>query len=83
MLSKNVFIDGIERLVLEYKDKGFDMTKEKAEQWYSFMKNMSESEFNRKIDNCLMTCRRSPTMADVLDIKDNPNETQRPQIPYI
>lgn len=71
VLSKDVFNSEIERLNIEYRDRGFKMTKERATQWYSFMKNMSNSDFKKKVDACLMTCRRVPTMADVLGLKES------------
>ena len=71
MLDKEVFNAGVKRLVTEYSDKGFKMTKERASQWYGFMKDMSNSEFEKRVKNCLMTCKKNPTMADVLGLKEN------------
>lgn len=69
MLDRNVFMQGIEKLITEYDSRGFVMTKARGAQWYEFMKELSNSDFNKKIDSCLKTCRRVPFMADVLDIK--------------
>lgn len=71
MLSKESFNNGIEKLVTEYGDRGFKMTKQRSLQWYGYMKNISDSEFKRKIDKCLMTCKRVPFMADIMDFKEN------------
>lgn len=71
MLDKEAFNIGVKKLVTEYSDKGFKMTKERASQWYGFMKDMSNSEFEKKVKNCLMTCRKNPTMADVLGLKES------------
>lgn len=73
MLSRDTFNAGIEKLNTEYRDRGFTMTKEKALQWYDFMKDMSNSEFKKKVKNCLMTCKRVPFMADILNPPQNDN----------
>lgn len=71
MLDKESFNKGVEILLTEYGDRGFKMTKERAELWYKHMKNMSVPEFQKKIQNCLMTCKRVPFIADVLDLKES------------
>lgn len=70
MLSKDSFNDGIDKLLVEYGDRGFKMTKKRSELWYEHMKNMSSTEFQKKIDTCLMTCKRVPFMSDVIGFKD-------------
>lgn len=67
MLNKEVFFKGIEKLEVEYGDRGFIITKEKATQWYMYMKELPDRDYMFKIDNCLKTCKRVPYMADVLD----------------
>jgi hypothetical protein len=69
MLDKKVFNAGVDKLLIEYGDKGFKMTKERAEMWYDRMKNMSDAEFKKKIERCLMTCNKVPFLADVADFK--------------
>lgn len=73
MLAKDSFNNGIEKLVTEYSDRGFKMTKERSTQWYEFMKGMSNAEFEKKIQTCLMTCKRVPFMSDVMGFKDGDN----------
>lgn len=73
MLDREVFNTGVNKLLTEYNDKGFKMTRDRASQWYAFMEDMSNAEFQKKIDTCLMTCRRVPSMADVLGFKENDN----------
>lgn len=70
MLSKESFNNGIEKLVTEYDDRGFKMTKPRATQWYNYMNCMSDTDFEKKIDKCLMTCKHVPFMADVMDFKE-------------
>jgi hypothetical protein len=77
MLTKDVFKAGIRKLITEYEDRGFSMSKEKSQQWYAYMINLSDEEFLKKVDLCLSICRKVPFMADVLDSKDpfeNTNE---------
>jgi hypothetical protein len=71
MLDKDVFKEEINKLIIEYGDRGFSMNKERSKQWYEHMCHFSEAEFKRKIDICLTTCKRVPFMADVLDNKDS------------
>lgn len=67
MLNKDVFNKGVEKLIIEYGDRGFTMSKEKSEQWYEYMKKMSDKEYAEQIDRCLMNCKHTPTMADVYE----------------
>lgn len=66
MLTKDTFKAGIRKLITEYEDRGFSMSKEKSQQWYDHMKNLSDDEFLKKIDLCLSICRKVPFMDDVL-----------------
>lgn len=70
MLSKECFNNGVDKLLTEYSDRGFKMTKQRSLQWYNYMKDISDSEFKKKVDKCLMTCRHVPFMADVMDLKE-------------
>lgn len=67
MLNKETFNKGIEKLITEYGDRGFTMTKAKSLQWYGFMKELNNKEFERKIDYCLLNCNHVPFMADILN----------------
>ena len=75
MLSKKIFEDGISELVVVFN---FSMTKTRAEVWYKYSKNISDSKWQKKIANCIKGCRKIPTLADILDIKgyysNNPKE---------
>jgi hypothetical protein len=47
------------------------MTRERAALWYKYMKDMSNAEFQGRVQNCLMTCKRIPFLADVMGFKEN------------
>lgn len=66
LLDKDIFFKGIDKLNNEFETKGFKMTKERASQWYSYMKDISEKEYNKRIDYVLKNCTYGPTMADIL-----------------
>jgi hypothetical protein len=66
MLNSETFKAGINKLVIEYGDKGFTMSKEKAEQWYARFKNISDADFSTTIKNVLDFCSFSPCMADLV-----------------
>ena len=72
MLDKTVFSEQIQRLVIEYGDKGFSMSKERASQWYEFFKIFSEGKLRDMITDCLVNVSHSPTMADILKFRSNP-----------
>lgn len=55
MLDKDTFFLGIDMLTTEYTDRGFIMTKEKAMQWYKYMKDIPPGEYMKKIENCLIS----------------------------
>lgn len=76
MLNKDFFRTQLDRLVIEYADKGFLMTKERAAQWYNFMSHFNETKFQSLIDDCLRYTTYSPTMADIL--KNNEREYKNP-----
>lgn len=67
MLNNKTFKDGIEKLVIEYGDRGFAMSKGRAAQWYEYVKGMADKQFNKQIDDCLTNCRHVPFMADVFE----------------
>lgn len=69
MLNKEVFKSGIQKLVIEFENKGFTMTKQKAEIWYEYMKSMEEEEFNQRIDYVLRNSSFPPVMADILKVQ--------------
>lgn len=74
-MDKSIFNKQLERLVNEYKDKGFTMTKERSLQWYDFMKDIPEKTFEKIISECLKNINYCPTMADVF--KFNEKECKR------
>ncbi|MHC6178633.1 hypothetical protein ACYUJ6_02065 [Clostridium sp. JNZ X4-2] len=70
MLDKKVFENEVNKIVIEFKDKGFEMTKGRSEQWYDYMKDMSDDEFTERIDCVLRNCSYKPSMADVFKSYD-------------
>lgn len=67
MLNKDVFNYGLEKLVTEFKDKGFTMTEGRAKQWYNYVSGMSDIRFNKAIDTVLLTINRNPSMSDLMN----------------
>lgn len=61
------FNRGIEELQAAFPDLG--MTKERAEIWYRYSKDLTDKEWDTKIFNCIRGCHRVPTLADILDQK--------------
>ena len=69
-MFKDFFIDQVQKLVIEFGNKGFTMTQKKATQWYFYMKNIDEEVFEKTIDMVLMNMTFAPSMSDVLKCKD-------------
>jgi len=67
MLLKEIFNKGIEEMIKAFI--GFEMTKERANIWYKYSKDLTDSQWKGKIENCIRFCRRIPTLADILDFK--------------
>jgi len=65
MLDTKIFIREVEKIVLEYSDKGFEMTKERARLWYDNFKTMDDESFTAAISKVLKKCSFSPTIADI------------------
>ena len=66
MLSKEIFKKGLEELEIAFS--GFIMTKRKADIWYKYSKDLTDSKWEKKIENCIKFCRKIPTLADILDL---------------
>ncbi len=73
-LTREGFNKGMEKLVVEYEGKGFQMTKQRAEQWFGFMQHHSEYDFNKAINEVLRNISYCPAMADIFNYM--PKETQ-------
>jgi hypothetical protein len=69
VLNKETFNQGISALTTEYK--GFEMNRERSLQWYEFMKDMPEHEFQDKINSCLRNCNHVPYMADIMNARND------------
>ncbi len=67
MLSKDVFKKGLDEIQVAFDN--FTMTKEKASVWYKYASYLTDEEFKKKIQNCIKGCRRTPTLADIIDFK--------------
>lgn len=65
MLSKKAFVDGTGKLEGEFKNKGFEMTTKRAAEWYRHFENMTDDEFNKRVDYVLENCTYTPCMADI------------------
>lgn len=67
MLSRKIFEKGLTEI--EEVFHAFEMTKECADIWYKHSKYLEDSMWEKKIANCIKGCRKTPTLADILDIK--------------
>lgn len=67
-MTKDFFTKQIERIVIEFGDKGFTMSKEKAAQWFEFFKGIKETNFADAITTLLNNCDKCPSMATLTNI---------------
>lgn len=75
MLSELNFQKGINKLINEYQEKGFNPNAARLKQWYEYMKDMSGEEFNKRIDWVLKNVSYSPSMADIFKADISSNNT--------
>lgn len=66
MLSKRLFKEALEE-IKEVFD-GFNLTESKIKIWYKYSKYLTDSQWKKKIENCIKYCRKIPTLADILDL---------------
>lgn len=77
-LDKDFFFKQLTRLVVEFKDKGFTMSKERVSQWYEFFEVYSKEDLKIGIDNYLKSSSYIPSMSDILNsIKKHKNPYKR------
>jgi len=69
MLDRKVFDDGIEELIVAFP--GFEMVEAKADLWYKYSKYLTDKQWIRKISECIINCNYTPTLADVLNRKED------------
>ncbi len=68
-MDRKTFEEGLHKIEISFT--GFEMTKEKADLWYSLIKDLNDKDWNRKITNCIKYCnKRYPVLADILDLKN-------------
>lgn len=66
IITRKVFDDGIAELLIVFS--GLEMTAAKADLWYKYSKQLSDSEWENKIKSCIRRCRKAaPVIADILD----------------
>jgi len=67
MLSKEIFTKGLEEIETAFDN--FVMTPQKAKVWYKYVNYLPEKAWQKKIQNCIKGCRKTPTLADIIDFK--------------
>lgn len=78
-MNKDTFNKQLDRLSYEYKDKGFNMPKERALQWYERLKDVKDSDFIAAIGKVLDTCSYAPCMADLVKALAQVQEENNPR----
>lgn len=68
MLTRKVFNEGIEELTIIYPELVMD--KKKAEIWYKYSSDLEDNIWKRKIRSCIKFVKKTPTLADILDLKN-------------
>lgn len=74
MLGKEVFKGGIKELQIAFKT--FRLSEEEIRLWYEYTKHLSDFEYKEKIRNCIMLCKKNPTIADLLNLSKFENDTR-------
>jgi len=68
MLNKKIFKKGLEKIQNAFD--GFELTENKIKTWYEYCEDLTDEKFLYRIKNCIKGCRRIPTLADILDLRD-------------
>ena len=66
MLNKKLFRNGLEELQNAFSR--FELDEKKIEIWYKYSKDLTDSQWKKKIENCIKFCRKIPSLADILDL---------------
>ncbi len=69
-MDKDLFKKQIDKLVIEYSDKGFRMTKERAEQWHSYLNGYDYELFMKAIDHYIKSSPYMPTINEIIRLMD-------------
>jgi hypothetical protein len=67
MLSEKTFKEGLAEMEIAFDN--FIITEEKARVWYKYCSYLKDNDFRKKIKNCIRGCRRTPTLADIIDFR--------------
>ena len=67
MLLRRIFEEGLVEIEIAFSN--FEMIKKRADIWYKYSKDLTDSQWKEKIENCIRFCRKIPTLADILDLK--------------
>lgn len=69
MLSKEVFNDGIEKILIAFPV--MEVTKERTKIWYETIKNeIDDYDWKHRVHNCIKNCQKTiPVLGDIIDSK--------------
>ncbi len=66
-IDREVFKKLINILEIEYEEKGFRMSKERAEMWYESLGSFPEKKLRNGIKLYIEQCTFSPQLADIIE----------------
>lgn len=66
MLSQDVFNEGMKNLKAEYGNS-FNDDPKRLRNWWARCKDMTDVEFEKRVELVMETCRKVPYLADLLD----------------
>lgn len=80
-LDQNVFQAGINELGVAFEHIKFALNKNQCKTWYKYMSHLTEEQYKKRIENCIRTCKKIPTIADILDYEDivQPAKVEAPE----
>ena len=67
MLSQKAFRDGLSELCEAFDE--FGSSEEKLKIWYKYSSNLDDKKWLDCIENCILRCNHTPTLADIMDLK--------------
>lgn len=80
-LNQKAYEAGINELGIAFEHIRFELNKKQAAAWYKYFSHLSEIQFQRRIENCIRTCKKIPTIADILNYEDveQPAKVEAPE----
>ncbi len=70
MLNQDKFKIGLTELMTAFN---MELSSEQIKLWYRYSKELTDAEFKKKVENCILTCKHKPYIADLINPQQDYN----------